>query len=84
MGSKNKVGPTPAQIDTWGNVSVELAEYLRFRAAREGLSSTLTAGWLMGGLCAGCRDFFGIEVNRQGIVRDTQNAAALAAWRVRQ
>ena len=63
---------------------VELDQYLRFRAALEGVAYDLTPEFLQGPFDCGVRMFFGVRVTERGLVCDQKNPAEFVAWRARR
>ena len=65
-------------------MSLEIYEYMVFRAELEGLPFNLRFESFVAWLIIGIRNFFGITTDGEGnVLSDTQNPDALKKWRAR-
>ena len=73
---------TQEEIDEWylSELAHLLHDYLRFRAAHEGLPYDLDPAFFEQYLEQGCRNFFGIVVTTHGLVADTQQPGIYADY----
>jgi hypothetical protein len=64
----------------------KLAAYMKFRAAREGVGSTLDEAFFANAINMGTLTFFGVTVDpeRRQLVVDKQNPQAFAAWNAQE
>jgi hypothetical protein len=59
----------------------ELHEYVRFRAAKEGVGYELTPGFFCDALKKGCDNFFGVQVGAKELLWDDQFPEFFAEWK---
>ena len=72
--------PPPANIDR-EYTYIHVADYLKFRADKEGVGSELSHGWFEALLMVGVRTFFGINTDANGnVLNDIQNPQALREY----
>jgi hypothetical protein len=60
---------------------LELDEYMRYRAKREGVQWKMDMDFLGHTWDTGCDTFFGVRINEIRIISDVQQPAMLADWR---
>lgn len=61
-------------------VADDLHEYMRFRAGEEGVKYDLSPEVFQDLIDNGVYTFFGIEIDNDNILSDTQNPVAFAEW----
>lgn len=76
-GSMQKPPKTPERE----RAALLLDSYISFRAKREGVSYGLDPLFFLGALDGGCREFFGVTVDRGELVNDNQFPAFFKEWK---
>ena len=61
-----------------------LNSYISFRAKREGVAYGLNSLFFLGALDGGCREFFGVTVDRGELINDKQFPAFFKEWKNRE
>jgi hypothetical protein len=61
-----------------------LDSYISFRAKREGVSYGLDPLFFLGALDGGCREFFGVTVDRGELIKDEQFPKLFNDWKNRE
>jgi hypothetical protein len=72
------------EMDFGFPVVKDLDDYMRFRAQREGLAWKLDPQFLARHYRMGVREFFGVVIDDDQLVYDTQQPALLNEWRKRR
>jgi hypothetical protein len=65
-------------------LAADLHDYMKSRAAKEGVAYDLSAEFFRGPMIAGVRHYFGVSVGRNKLLRDEQAPAIFAEWKRQQ
>jgi hypothetical protein len=63
------------------DIAKQLHDYMQFRAKREGMEYGLKPSFFHNALIAGTKGFFGVQVDDNGLIEDTQQPAMFAEWK---